>query len=148
MKKNERKKQLILITSLILITLILDQITKYIFYKNGQAIIPNEIDGSNNGYYIIMSIIVVIMIIRYISNDNSFIKTGTKIVLSFGISGAIGNVIDRIFRGYVIVFIKLGNEVYINLAYIYIVITWVGMAAILAKNSFRFLNDRKKGDKR
>ena len=148
MKKNENKKQSILITSLILITLILDQITKYIFYKNGQAIIPNEIDGSNNGYYIIMSIIVVIMIIRYISNDNSFIKTGTKIVLSFGISGAIGNVIDRIFRGYVIVFIKLGNEVYINLAYIYIVITWVGMAAILAKNSFRFLNDRKKGDKR
>ena len=83
------------------------------------------------------------MIIRYISRDNLFIKLGTKIVLSFGIAGAIGNMIDRIWVGYVLSFIKIGSFFELNLAYIYIVIAWVGMALILTKDSMEFLKERK-----
>ena len=97
----------------------------------------------NNGYYIIISIIIVLMIIRYISNENTYIKKGTKTILSLAVAGAIGNMIDRIWNGYVIVFINLGKDFYINFAYIYIIIAWVGMAAILAKNSYLFLKERK-----
>ena len=83
------------------------------------------------------------MIIRYISRDNLFIKLKTKIILSFGIAGAIGNMIDRIWLGYVLAFIKIGNSFNLNLAYIYIVIAWIGMAFILAKDSMEFLKERK-----
>ena len=138
MKKNIETKYLIFFT---LVMIVLDQITKYIFLKIGQVIVPNE--PQNNGYYILVSIVIVIMLIRYMANTNSFIKSGTRVVLSFAIAGALGNVIDRIFRGYVISFIKLGDFININLAYIYIAITWVGMAAILTKNSYVFLNKRK-----
>ena len=141
MKKNNLKNQGKKLIILIFIILLLDQITKLIFYK--MRIPSNIVDKSSNGYYIIISIIIVSMLIRFIRNDNLFVKTGTKIVLSFGIAGAIGNAIDRIWNKDVIVFIKLGNFININLAYIYIIIAWVGMALILTKNSFKFFKDRK-----
>ena len=113
-------------------------------YKNG-AIIPQEENlPSNNGYYIIMTIIVIIMIIRYITNDNTFVKLDTKIILSFGIAGAVGNLIDRIWNKNVIVFIKLGESLNINLAYIYVAIAWIGMAVILTKNTMKILKEKKK----
>ena len=84
------------------------------------------------------------MIIRYISNDNSFVKLDTKIILSFVISGAIGNLIDRIWNKDVIIFMSLGNGLNFNLAYIYIGIAWIGLAIILTKNSMKILKDRKK----
>lgn len=137
----KNKRQVIFFTIFILVILILDLITKFIAMKNGKAIISSQTE--NNSYYILMSIIAVLMIIRYISNDNAFIKNDTKVVLGFGIAGAIGNAIDRFFYGYVIAFIKIANSFNINLAYIYIIITWIGMAAILTKNSYRFLKERK-----
>ena len=141
MKKENLNKQGRKLAILIFILLLCDQITKIIFYKMRMP--SNIVDTSNNGYYIIISIIIVSMLIRYIRNDNLFVKAGTKVVLSFGIAGAIGNAIDRIWVKDVIVFIKLGNFVNINLAYVYIIIAWVGMALILTKNSFKFLKDRK-----
>ena len=73
MKKN--KKQKIILIIIIVITLLIDQITKIIAYNQGWNISTDVImDTSNNGYYIIMSMIIVLMIIRYISNDNTFIK--------------------------------------------------------------------------
>ena len=54
------KKVLIII---FIITLILDQITKIIAYVNGWNIAMNS-DSNSNGYYIIMTFIIVIMIIR------------------------------------------------------------------------------------
>ena len=137
--KNDNKVLAIFIT----ILLILDQIAKVICYQKGIATTINESGETNNGYYIVMSIIIVLMILRYIGSNNLFIKLGTKVVLSFAIAGAIGNVIDRIWKGNVIVFIKIANSININLAYIYIIIAWIGMAFILTKNSTRFLNDRK-----
>ena len=143
MKKNKNIKENKKLIVLIIVSLILDQVTKIISYKQKINLAPSELAMENNGYYIIMSIIIVLMIIRYISNENTYIKKGTKIILSLAVAGAIGNVIDRIWNGYVIVFINLGKDFYINFAYIYIIIAWVGMAAILAKNSYLFLKERK-----
>ena len=139
MKKNKTYGKIL--TLFIIAILILDQITKIWLYKKGIATILES--NNNNGYYIIISIIIVLMIIRYISSDNLFIKLDTKIILSFGVAGAIGNVIDRIWNKNVIVFIKLGDYINLNLAYIYILIAWIGMALILAKNTVNFMKERK-----
>ena len=139
----KNKKVLIII---FIITLILDQITKIVAYVNGWNITTNS-DSNSNGYYIIMTLIIVIMIIRYIKNDNIFIKTDTKVILTLAISGAIGNLIDRIWNQNVIIFIDLGRSININLAYIYILIAWIGLAGILTKNTMKILKDRKNGEK-
>ena len=143
MKKGKNKKQNKILILIIITAIILDQITKIIAFQKGWNIIPDEIDTSNNGYYIIMTIIVVLMIIRYITNDNTFIKLDTKIILGFAIAGAIGNLIDRIWNQNVIVFMRLGNDFHFNFAYIYIGIAWIGLAAILSKNVMKILKDKK-----
>ena len=136
MKKNTK-----LLVLFVIGMLFLDQITKFIFWKNGKAIIPNEIQ--NNGYNILISIIAIILILRYLTSDNSFIKMGTKLILCFALTGVIGNVIDRIIRGYVIVFINIGDSLYFNFAYLYILITWIGMAVILTKNTYKFIKEKR-----
>ena len=138
MKEKQNKKILLII---FLIALILDQVSKIISYANGWNINLNT-DTSNNGYYIVMTIIIVLMIIRYISNENTFIKLDTKIILTLAISGAVGNLIDRIWNQNVIIFIDLGKSIYLNLAYIYILIAWVGLAAILTKNTMKILKEK------
>ena len=135
------KDKKILIT-IFIIALLLDQVTKIVAYINGWIIESNE-DIKNNGYYIIMSIIIIIMIIRYISNDNTFIKLDTKIILTLAISGAVGNVIDRIWNQKVLIFINLGHSIHLNLSYIYVLIAWIGLAAILTRNSMKILKEKK-----
>ena len=125
-----------------IIALVLDQVTKVIGYVNGWNININS-ENSNNGYYIIMTIIIVIMIIRYISNENTFIKLDTKVILTLAISGAIGNLIDRIWNKNVIIFMDLGKSIYLNFAYIYVLIAWIGLAAILTKNTMKILKEKK-----
>lgn len=131
-----------LLIIIFIIALVLDQVTKVIGYVNGWNININS-DNSNNGYYIIMTIIIVIMIIRYISNENTFIKLDTKVILTLAISGAIGNLIDRIWNKNVIIFMDLGKSIYLNFAYIYVLIAWIGLAAILTKNTMKILKEKK-----
>lgn len=140
MKEKQSRKTLSII---FLIALILDQVTKIIAYINGWNI-NIGVDTSNNGYYILMTLIIVLMIIKYISNENTFIKLDTKIILTLAISGGIGNLIDRIWNKRVIIFMNFGKSIYLNLAYIYILIAWIGMAVILTKNTMKILRDRKK----
>ena len=40
-------------------------------------------------------------------------------------------------------FIKITNQINLNLAYIYILIAWVGMAFILTKNTSKMLNEKR-----
>ena len=138
MKEKKDKKILIVI---FFIALILDQISKIIAYKNGWNI---SSEASNNGYNIVITLIIVLMLIRYISNDNTFIKLDTKIILTLAISGAIGNLIDRIWNQNVIIFIDLGKSIHLNFAYIYVLIAWIGFAAILTRNTMVIIKNRKK----
>lgn len=141
MKKNDeqRQKKILIFCTIVLISI--DQITKIIMYRQNNII--GNMDKSSRGYYIALSLIILISIIRYVLNDNRFIKFDTRLVLSFAIAGLIGNVIDRIWLGYVINFIKINELININLSYIYIFIAWIGMAIILTKNSMKILKDRK-----
>lgn len=140
MEKKDKKNHNKIIIAIIIISLIIDQITKIIAYKQGWN---TQNESTDNNYYMIMTIIIVLLIARYIRTDNSFIKLNTKVILSFAISGAIGNLIDRIWNKSVITFIKLGNFLDLNLSYIYILIAWIGMAVILAINSMKIIKDRK-----
>ena len=91
-----------------------------------------------------MSVILVLIILRYISNENSFIKLDTKIVLSMIIAGVIGNTIDRIFRGNVINFINIGKLISINISYIYIIAGWILITFLITKNTSNMIKERKK----
>ena len=126
MSKKEKKIIIILTIFLILI----DQILKII------SINKTKIDiepSSNNISYILISVIAIIAIIRYMFNNNSFIKMDSRITLSFGVAGALSNMIDRIWLKNVINYINIKGFTQINLSYIYIAIAWIGMAVILTK---------------
>lgn len=135
-----KKKEKLIVFILIIILLLIDQITKIIAIKQGWMI--RKTDTNGNVQYILTSIIIVLVIIRYIFNNNSFIKIYTRIILSFGISGGIGNLIDRIWNKSVILFINF-NNIELNISYIYILIAWIGMAVILTKDTAKFLQDKK-----
>lgn len=135
-----KKKEKYSVCILIIILLLIDQITKIIAIKQGWMI--RKTDTNGNGQYILTSIIAIFIIIRYIFNNNSFIKIYTRIILSFGISGGIGNLIDRIWNKSVILFINF-NNIELNISYIYILIAWIGMAVILTKDTAKFLQDKK-----
>ena len=147
MKKEEKYKQIKKISIFILIILFIDQISKFIVFNFFSSAISNEITENNVQYNISISFVLLIIIIRYLSSENSYIKMNTKIMLSFAIAGITGNLIDRIFYKHVITFIKFGNQIFFNFAYIYICIAWIGMVAILTKNTMQILNDRKKKGK-
>lgn len=141
MKKN--KKILVII---FVLALLFDQITKIIAYINGWNVLTGA-EKESNISNILLTIIITILILRYISNENTFIKQDTRIILILAVSGAIGNLIDRIWNKNIITFIQIGNSISLNLAYVYILISWIGFAIILAKNTVKILNERKKGTK-
>ena len=140
MKENKHRKILIFI---FIISLLLDQITKFIAYKKQFIIQNSNILAQNRGYLIIISIVIIIMLLRYIQNNNTFIKLDTRIILTLAISGIFGNLIDRIWNTEPLMFIKITNQINLNLAYIYILIAWVGMAFILTKNTSKMLNEKR-----
>lgn len=143
MKPKEKKIVIILIISLIII----DQILKIVLYKSnfdilnesgwGIGVLANQ-KSENNIAYILISIIAVMMLVRYINSKNTYIKVNSRIVLSFSIAGAISNAIDRVWNGGTINYINLPHFSSINLSYVYFIITWIGMAMILTK----FTRDR------
>lgn len=136
MKDKEKKILIVLIVCLIIV----DQIIKIVLYNSkfqiinstgwGIGIINNE-KTENNFAFILVSILAVIMIVRYIRKNNTYIKMNSRVILSFAISGAISNAIDRIWNGGIINYINIPNFSALNLSYIYFIITWIGMAFIL-----------------
>ena len=91
----------------------------------------NNTKSDNNIAYILVSVIAVVLLVRYISSNNSYIKMNSRVILSFSIAGAISNAIDRIWNGGTINYINIPNFSALNLAYVYFIITWIGMAFIL-----------------
>ena len=133
--KKDKKIIFIIISILILI----DQVSKFVLRDKSWTI-----QSDNNIYYIIVNIFIIITVFRFIFSNNSFVKMDIKIVLSFAIAGGLSNIIDRIWKGSVILIINLGHHIEINIAYIFISIAWGGLAMIFTKNSMQALNERKK----
>ena len=148
MKPKEKKIVIILIISLIII----DQILKIVLYKSnfnilnesgwGIGVLANQ-KSENNIAYILISIIAVIMLVRYINSNNTFIKTDSRVILSFAIAGAISNAIDRVWNATTINYINIPKFTPLNLSYVYFIITWIGMAVILTGYTSKRINERK-----
>lgn len=149
MKPKEKKIVIILIIALILI----DQIAKILIFKTnmtlineagwGIGVLANQ-KSENNLAYILISIIAVMMLVRYINSNNTFIKIDSRVILSFTIAGAISNAIDRVWNGGTINYINIPKFTPINLSYVYFIITWIGMAVILTKYTSDRIKEKKK----
>lgn len=137
----KNKKYIIMIVIILLLVLI-DQSAK-IFVNNkfsdNQVLIEKVISiekVKNEGFAfgindkniqnIFLSIFVIIVMIKFIIKQEKHINLLVIVCLSMIIAGGIGNLIDRIFRGSVFDFIKLGiNFPIFNLADIFIFIGWI-----------------------
>ena len=65
-------------------------------------------------------------------------------MISFLLSGGISNLIDKVFIGNIINYIKIYSFPAINFAFIFIIIGWVGLAGIFAWNTYKEFNQKKK----
>lgn len=119
------------------IFILLDQITKYFAQKNQNTL---EIIGDflkieysqNSGIafgiqlykplLIVISIALLIFLIRFGAKELNLKKNLSIISISLVLAGGIGNLIDRLFRGYVIDFISIWEYPNFNFADAYIVL--------------------------
>lgn len=146
--KNKTVK-LIIIIGIILI--IIDQISKILVlnfvkepignnnfklevsYNSGMALGLNEGNVKN----IVISIFVLAVVITFVKNQIERIDLKTAIAISMILGGAIGNLIDRFFRGSVLDFIRILNFPTFNLADSFIVIGWILIIIFLIKFSIK-----------
>lgn len=133
--KNKTKKMLIIIT---ICLIIIDQFIKIIAIKSladpigndflGLEIVHNTgmAFGFNDGNIknIFLTIFVLLIVLNFVKNQIERIDNKTTIALSLVIAGGISNLIDRIFRGFVIDFIKIYKIPNFNFADICIVLGW------------------------
>lgn len=71
---------------------------------------------------IIMNILLIIFLLYIAIKDLNLQKKSTQIFLALILGGGLGNLIDRIFNGYVVDFIAIGKYPTFNLADIFITI--------------------------
>ena len=148
MKDKEKRILIILVSALVIV----DQIIKIIMYNSkiqiinsigwGIGVLNNTKSGDNLAYILIL-IIAVIAFVRYIKSNNTYIKMNSRVILSFSIAGAVSNAIDRVWNGGTINYINIPNFSALNLAYVYFIITWIGMAVILTKYTSNRIKEKK-----
>lgn len=100
-----------------IVIVIIDQLSKILIINKKIPVIPNFLEFNytqNTGgafgigrinFILIISIIIIIGIIVFLIKENTKITNYIPFVLL--LSGSIGNLIDRIFKGYVIDFIDI-----------------------------------------
>ena len=125
-------------TSIIIgiIALILDQLTKVLFINKNMELIPNVLKiyywqnegtifeiakGIKLSLIAMESIIIIIPIFVYLIKKNKNIKDNMLLSLMLILAGAVGNLIDILFRGYVIVFINIANSINCNLSDVFLI---------------------------
>src|SRR3989344_4669106 len=96
---------------LILLLIILDQITKFLFTSISNTGIAFGLLKGYNFVFIIINLIILVLVIYYYKKE-----TKLRLALSFLIAGIIGNLIDRIFFNGVRDFIDLKFWPVFNLA--------------------------------
>lgn len=115
----KNKKYIIIIFGIAI--LLIDQLTNALVIEQNLIVIPNIINiiytentgmafgiGQNNLFFIIIiNIIVLGIIIKLIKEKQEQIDLKILTSLILILSGGIGNLIDRIFRGYVVDFIDI-----------------------------------------
>lgn len=148
MKKVDKTSIVIIV--MIVILILIDQVTKLYITMNPESIIIDGVlkfkitqntggafgVGQNSTFsYIVTNIVVLGIIIKFMVNGNQLIDIKTRAFLSLILAGGISNLIDRIFRGYVVDFIDITDVInfpVVNLADIYITIGWIGTFVLFA----------------
>ena len=106
---------------IVIIILVIDQLTKAIMIDKQIILIPRFIQlrytqntgmafslGSGNVWIIILlSLAIIAIIIKILVDKKDKMTASTLISLELILSGAISNLIDRVFRGYVVDFIDV-----------------------------------------
>ncbi len=161
-----KNKRVIYIIVFIIFLIILDQITKILvtkFLSSDEVIIENILEvkyiknngvafgvaSSNKLTILISNLIVIGLIIRFMVIQNERINNVTMTVLCFIVAGGISNLIDRLFRGFVIDFIMLipkWNLPIINIADILIFVGWISLAFIFAFNTYKEYRKKEEGN--
>ena len=148
------KKRYIFMIIFIILLILLDQVSKVIVsskFAESTILIKNIISiekSGNQGFSfglnkeniqnIILSIFVIIIIIKYLIKHEKHINKLVIVCMSMIIAGGVSNIIDRIFRGDVFDFIKLGiNFPIFNFADIFIFIGWIIYMVYLLIFAFR-----------
>ena len=125
-------------TSIIIgiVALILDQLTKILFINKNMELIPNVLkiyywqnegrifeiaNGIKISLIALESIIIIIPIVIYLVKRYSKAKNNIILSLMLILAGAIGNLIDILFRGYVIDFINIANSMNYNLSDVFLI---------------------------
>ena len=150
-----KNKKLLIILFIIFIIIFIDQIIKLVIlnkmYNSSIVIFKGVLNltyventggaygiGSNNTIMLIIANIIIIgLLISFILSKKYEKNIKTSIAIALAISGGIGNLIDRIFRGYVIDYIDIGQLIkypVFNLADICIVIGCVAVVINLIIN--------------
>lgn len=148
-EKLAKRKVFKKIFIIVLIFLLIDQITKFIFINKDIAIIPGVLKfhtvqnrggafgvGQNSTFsFIIANIIVLGIIMKFISIQANQIDKKTGFALAMVLAGGFGNLIDRLFKGYVVDFIDVSDLINFpnfNVADILIVLGWILLALFFA----------------
>lgn len=141
-----KNKKIIYLIIGIVILLIIDQITKIFIINKNFDLIPNflgiqyeeNISGSfgvgqkGTITFIVTNVVVLSVLIKFMKMQSEQIDKKTYIAFIMIIAGVFGNLIDRIFRGFVIRFIKIANLPTFNIADILIVVGWIMLAIFFA----------------
>lgn len=157
-----KKKIILAITSLTII--LLDQLSKLLIIDKSINVIQNILSFTytqntgvafglidNNLIFIILFNIVILgIIIKFLKENRESIDFVVLVSLILILSGGVGNLIDRLLRGYVVDFIKLEfiNFPIFNLADIsvtvgvFILIIVIVKQMIINKNDSRKINNK------
>ena len=140
--KNKIVKNILI---LVILLIIIDQCSKILVVNNIKESIGNTFWGievvSNTGmafgFYkgnlrnIFLTICVLALIVWFIRNQLERIDFKTQIALSIILAGGISNLLDRIFRGAILDFIRIYKFPIFNIADIYVVVGWVLLVIFL-----------------
>ena len=156
--KIKKNKKVLLISIFIICLVAIDQITKFFIVGYEKNIINDflkicivqnyggafGVGQTGTMTFIITNVIVIGIIIRFMHMQEKQIDKRTYFALSLIIAGAIANLIDKLFKGYVVEFIVIKSLAF-NFADILIVLGWILLALFFATYTYKIKS--KKGDK-
>ncbi len=133
------KKILTIVITFCIVIIAIDQLSKYLVTKNVTEKIGNDYFAievtentgmafgfnSGNTKNIFLSLIVIFIIISFIRNQRELIGTKELMAISLALGGGISNIIDRVFRGGVLDFIKVLFIPNFNIADLCICTGWI-----------------------
>lgn len=161
-EKIKENKKLIMLSIIIICIIIIDQIVKFAIIKNLynssisvlQGILNlTYVENTGGAYgigndstimFIIVNIVVITLITKFILSKKNDISIWILISLGLILAGGIGNLIDRLFRGFVIDYIDISPLIkypVFNIADICVVAGCIAIAINLIVN---IIKDRRK----